>query len=194
MPEPAANLVAVGASAGGVEALTTLVAGLPEGLDAAVALERLAGAVADAVVHLSKEVGMSDNGRDEMSLETAYATRDATTLEPRGEPSAFACPACGGVLRELDDGRDLPRFRCRVGHAFSAEGTIDAEGAAVETALWAALRALQERAQLSSRLAGRMERAGAEKSRRRFEELAREAREQAETIRRVLAGSGARED
>ncbi|HYV65077.1 MAG TPA: chemotaxis protein CheB, partial [Myxococcales bacterium] len=36
---------------------------------------------------------------------------------PPGEPSEFACPACGGVLNEVHDGHIL-RFRCRVGHAY----------------------------------------------------------------------------
>jgi two-component system chemotaxis response regulator CheB len=55
--------------------------------------------------------------------------------------------------------------------------------------LWTALRALQERAQLSDRMAQRLGERGAAKSQARFQELAGEAREQAELIRRVLAGA-----
>ncbi|HET7566500.1 MAG TPA: chemotaxis protein CheB, partial [Gaiellaceae bacterium] len=163
--------------------------------DRVLPLAELAGAVAGRVARLSQEVAVSENGRDEMSLETEYATLDAEALErdgPPGEVSSFSCPACGGVLWEVEDG-DLLRFRCRVGHAFTAEGALEAEGEELETALWTALRALQERAQLSERIARRMERSGAARSRERFEQLAREAREQADTIRRVLAGRDARE-
>ena len=91
------------------------------------------------------------------------------------------------MLWELD-GDDLLRFRCRVGHAFTAESAAEAQGESVETALWTALRALQERSQLSDRLAARLRDRGAERSSKRFEALALEAREQAETIRRLLAG------
>jgi hypothetical protein len=49
---------------------------------------------------------------------------------------------------------------------------------------------LQERAQLSERLAERVGGAGAKHSQARFEELAGEARTQAEVIRRLLAGNG----
>jgi len=68
-----------------------------------------------------------------------------------------------------------------------ADGADEAQRESVETALWTAVAALQERAQLSERLAERVGRAGAAKSSRRFETLAEEARQQAETIRRLLA-------
>jgi hypothetical protein len=55
--------------------------------------------------------------------------------------------------------------------------------------LWTAFRALQERAQLSERLASQLGEAGATKSSTRFESVARETREQAEAIRRLLAGA-----
>ena len=135
---------------------------------------------------------MSDNGGEEMSVETSYATLNAGTLErdePPGDSSVYSCPACGGVLWELDD--DPLRYRCRVGHAYTAESAVEAQGGSVETALWAALRALQERAELSERLAARVGGRGASRSQDRFEALAREAREQADVIRRVLGnGSG----
>lgn len=164
--------------------------------DRVLPLAELAAAVTTAVQRLSEEVPMSENGEDEMSLETEYATLDPDAIErdgPPGEPSAFGCPACGGVLWELD-GEDLLRFRCRVGHAYTAEAAVEARGASVEAALWTALRALQERAQLTERLAERVGSAGANHSRARFEAFAREAREQADVIRRVLAGNGSGPD
>jgi two-component system, chemotaxis family, protein-glutamate methylesterase/glutaminase len=160
--------------------------------DRVLPLAEMGAAVTRAVRRLSEEVPMSENGRDEMSLETEYATLDAAVIErdgPPGEPSGYGCPACGGVLWELDD-EDLLRFRCRVGHVYSAEGAVQAQGESVEAALWTALRALQERAQLTERLAERLGSASVNRSRAQFEASAREAREQAGVIRRVLAGNG----
>jgi two-component system, chemotaxis family, protein-glutamate methylesterase/glutaminase len=166
--------------------------------DRVLPLDEVAAAVTHAVQRLSEEAPMSENGGDEMSLETEYATLDPHAIErdgPPGEPSAFGCPACGGVLWELEDeDASLLRFRCRVGHAYTAEGAVAAQGESVEEALWTALRALQERAQLSERLAARVGSAGANQSRARFEAFAREAREQADVIRRVLAGNGSAPD
>ncbi len=76
---------------------------------------------------------------------------DVTRL---GTPSAFTCPECSGTLWELKDGH-LIRYRCRVGHAYSAQSMFEAQSEAVETALWVAVRALEESAALSRRIAGK---------------------------------------
>jgi two-component system, chemotaxis family, protein-glutamate methylesterase/glutaminase len=76
--------------------------------------------------------------------------------ERPGSPSAFACPDCGGVLWELEDNGFL-RFRCRVGHAFTARHLSAEQRHAIETALWSALRALEESASLYNRMAERAE-------------------------------------
>ena len=41
-----------------------------------------------------------------------------------GKLSAFICPECRGPLYEIEDG-GLLRFRCRVGHAYTADGVLD---------------------------------------------------------------------
>jgi two-component system, chemotaxis family, protein-glutamate methylesterase/glutaminase len=163
--------------------------------DRVLPLVELAPAIASATQRLSEEVDVRENGDGAMRLESAYATLDKQALEQEapGRPSAFSCPACGGVLREVESD-DLLRFRCRVGHAYTADGVLDGQEESVEAALWTALRALQERAELSDRLAERVGTAGAERSRRRFAAVAEEARAQAETIRRVLAGPDGAED
>jgi two-component system, chemotaxis family, protein-glutamate methylesterase/glutaminase len=74
--------------------------------------------------------------------------------ERLGRPSPFACPDCGGVLWEIEQNGFL-RFRCRVGHAFTAKYLGAEQRHAVETALWEALRALEESASLYRRMAER---------------------------------------
>ena len=86
-------------------------------------------------------------------LDMAEISKD----EHPGRPSPFACPDCGGVLWEIEQNNFL-RFRCRVGHAFTARYLGAEQRQAVEGALWAALRALEESASLYRRMA---ERAGA---------------------------------
>jgi two-component system chemotaxis response regulator CheB len=71
-----------------------------------------------------------------------------------GNPSEFACPDCGGVLWEILENGFL-RYRCRVGHAFTAKYLESEQRHALESALWAALRALEESISLSKRLAKR---------------------------------------
>src|SRR5581483_8751225 len=88
-----------------------------------------------------------------------------------GRPSAFACPDCGGVLWEIEDNGFL-RFRCRVGHAFTARHLDAQQRHAIETALWAALRALEESASLYRRMADRAETADREQAAGTFRDRA----------------------
>jgi two-component system, chemotaxis family, protein-glutamate methylesterase/glutaminase len=149
-------------------------------------LATIAPAVVEALDQLPEEKRMRENADEEMSLETRYSTLDRETIErarPPGEPSAFSCPACGGVLWEVDDGGPL-RYRCRVGHAYTPEAVYEDQTDAVEYALWAAFRALHERAELTHRIAHRTRSSGA--TSKRFEDLSREALDQANLIRTVL--------
>jgi two-component system chemotaxis response regulator CheB len=68
-----------------------------------------------------------------------------------GTPSVFACPECHGVLWEVKEGH-LTRFRCRVGHAYAPASLKSEMNQSSERALWAAMRALEEKAALGKRL------------------------------------------
>ena len=91
----------------------------------------------------------------EVPLETAEEAShpgEAKRSQELGPPSHFVCPACCGTLYEIDEGFAV-RFRCRVGHAYSADTIESATGTGVERALWVALRALEERSALLNKLA-----------------------------------------
>lgn len=125
-------------------------------------------------------------GDQAQEADMAELDRGATHANHRpGTPSGFACPECGGALWELTDS-DLLRFRCRVGHAWSAETLLAQQSDGLEAALWSALRALEEQASLAQRMAERAEKRGATSSLRSFERQVRDASAHAELIRRVL--------
>src|SRR5262245_21710229 len=73
-----------------------------------------------------------------------------------GKPSSFTCPSCQGTLWELEEG-GLLRYRCHTGHAFAADSLLVEQSEAIEEALYSALRALQEKAAMSRRMADRYE-------------------------------------
>ena len=147
-------------------------------------------AIASTLISLAYEE-VEEGGEpvsDDMEIETDISELefDALHIEKRpGTPSRFTCPECHGVLWEIDD-ENLLRFRCRVGHAYSAETLLSEQTDSVEAAMWAALRALEENVSLLSRLAKRMRDRGHPITSERFENQAREADERADIIRRVL--------
>lgn len=108
--------------------------------------------------------------------------------EPTEKPSRFTCPECSGTLFEVDD-HGLLHFRCRVGHAFSAESMAEDHDEALERALWAALRTLEESIELNRRLAERAKGARHKLIARRFEDRARTATANAELLRAMLSNS-----
>src|SRR5262245_7514032 len=114
---------------------------------------------------------------------------DLTSVQesPSG-PTVFRCPECGGAMWELEDGT-ANGYVCHVGHAYSADSMLTATDDEVERALWTAIRMLEEKAELVSRLSERMRRGGNVRSGARFGARAEDALHQARVIRSVLAES-----
>jgi len=102
-----------------------------------------------------------------------------------GPPSKFTCPDCGGALWELRDGK-LTKYRCHVGHGYTPDGLIAAQSEALETALWSALRALEENADLRRRMARRAAKGNWPQLVRQYEQQAIETEERATVIRNLL--------
>ncbi|MFI7603179.1 chemotaxis protein CheB [Actinoplanes sp. NPDC049681] len=110
-----------------------------------------------------------------------------TTDEFSADPAGFGCPSCGGSLFQIGD-RPVPRYRCRVGHAWSPESLLDEQAIALEGALWMALRALEEKSALGRRMAA----AGPTRSVSvdRYRHMARDAEEAGAAIRRLIEQLG----
>jgi two-component system, chemotaxis family, protein-glutamate methylesterase/glutaminase len=148
--------------------------------------------IPDILVNLANTPveGEAENPVSEgMKIETDLVELDMKTLhqdDRPGKPSTFACPSCGGTLWEHQE-RDLLRFRCRTGHAFSAESLMAEQSDALEDALWIALRALEEKSSLAHRIANRMRDRNQLLSAEKLEEDARDSNERADIIRQVLA-------
>lgn len=122
----------------------------------------------------------------EMEVEMAALDEEALSAEDRpGLPSGFSCPDCDGTLFAIEDG-GLLRFRCRVGHAWSASALAVEQSQTVDRALWMAVRSLEERAALNRQLADRAEERGNILTRQRYVERATEAAQSAAVVRSLL--------
>jgi two-component system chemotaxis response regulator CheB len=104
-----------------------------------------------------------------------------------GVPSVFTCPDCGGTLWELDDEAVL-RFRCRTGHAYSGKSMLSAHERHLESALWAAVRALQERRDLLHRMIDRCKKNGDVATLRRLERQSVEVDHNLEVVNSAMHG------
>ncbi|WP_184472504.1 chemotaxis protein CheB [Rhizobium esperanzae] len=91
---------------------------------------------------------------DDLQLEVEIATgagAGSAELRKIASPSALTCPDCHGVLSEVRGSRPL-RFRCQIGHAYTADvlaGHIDE----LDEAIRIAMRIMEERLTLVERMA-----------------------------------------
>jgi two-component system, chemotaxis family, protein-glutamate methylesterase/glutaminase len=127
----------------------------------------------------------------EIRLEVEIAAGErigSDSLLPIADPAALTCPSCGGVLSMIKTGEPL-RFRCQVGHAYTAEALANEQEGRVDEALRVALRIIEERAELVHRMAEDGRRSGRVAVARMYDARAAEYREYADTIRRVVLRS-----
>ncbi|RXG91265.1 MULTISPECIES: chemotaxis protein CheB [Bradyrhizobium] len=127
----------------------------------------------------------------EIRLEVEIAAGErigSDNLVSVADPVALTCPACGGVLSEVKEGRPM-RFRCQVGHAFTADVLAKEQEGRVDEALRVALRIIEERAELVHRMAADGRRSGRPAVAEMYEARAAEYREYADMIRRVVLKS-----
>ncbi|MDX1419884.1 MAG: chemotaxis protein CheB [Rubricoccaceae bacterium] len=123
---------------------------------------------------------------DDVVMETRIAKRAESNVaadDRIGTPAPYGCPECGGPLWQMDDA--VPkRYRCHVGHGYTARTLLAEQEEQTERALWAALRTLEERAHLLEEMA-----AGAD-PRTGLSQRAADARQHADHLRGLLLGGG----
>lgn len=157
-----------------------------------------AGAVGAVLDKLSKEeleVRDAPAPSNVMRLENDIANSDTSARigrapEALGHMSGFTCPDCDGTLIDIEPGST---YRCRIGHAWTAEALLDAQGLAWERALWMAVRTLDEKAALSRRMAGHAREHGSTGVANRYDKLAEEVMAAAALLREPLRAADQRE-
>jgi two-component system, chemotaxis family, protein-glutamate methylesterase/glutaminase len=146
--------------------------------DLAVTLARLVREPAGASVEPPRDVLI-----EARIAETGYS--DETLSAQTGSLSALSCPECGGPLWEGSAG-DLPRYRCRVGHAYGERSLLSAQDEVMESAVWAAIRILDQRANVLANMAAKNREAQRTRLVAHHEKLAQEARQHAIALRALL--------
>ena len=153
---------------------------------------KIGGLIAGITAMELPETPATDAGYPEdqtlFDAELAMAELTPITTDELAPAAGYGCPSCGGALFQIDAG-PVPRYRCRVGHAWTAESLLDEQALALEGALWMALRALEEKSALSRRMASSQSHHHAF-SGARFRDMAADAEAAGETIRRLISQLG----
>ena len=151
----------------------------------------LANELVRRVMVLDSEQDRSEP-EDDCPEELDVVEMDSGTPDPEhwaADPSPFTCPECHGTLFERKDGT-IMRYRCRTGHAYSPDALAAAQTQGVETAMWIALRALEENAALLHRLAKRASDRHQTRAAQRFLSQAHGVEVRARVIRDALQSGG----
>ena len=155
----------MGASAGGVEAVSSALAGFPPDLRAAVLVVIHTGAVGGNLASVLGPQALvpvrpaTDGGVDAPDSGGGHDPRARHELIP------VTCPACGGALAETEE-LGTKQYECHIGHRCDEASLAFAADERVETVLWTAVRALQEKGLLRRRCRRQPSTAGCRGSRR----------------------------
>ncbi|MEQ8974348.1 MAG: chemotaxis protein CheB [Coleofasciculus sp. C1-SOL-03] len=148
--------------------------------------------IASALVRLAHELvteegatTMSNENETEIEPDVVEFNGAAMRERDLGIPASLACPDCGGMLYYQND-KGLLKYRCRVGHAWSAGSLVAGQSETQEQALWMAIRSLEERGELMSQMAANARDKNRSISAQSFEAKAQEARQRADIIRQAL--------
>lgn len=128
----------------------------------------------------------------ELALESELDRASEATpdmLSMLGSQTVLACPECHGPLWKIGD-EELRRFRCYLGHVSTATELLRASAVEVESALWSAVRALNDRATTLETLAADATKIGNGQSAQAYAIRARDARKQAEVARQFILDLG----
>ena len=140
-------------------------------------LQRLVGSHVAAVVSAAPDVEVDVNIAREVNAMDAG-------VEGLGDPSAFACPECHGVLLRMKAAGPAC-FRCHTGHAYSMDSLLAEMNDGIEASLWGSIRALEESALLVQQLAAHVREHDPDKAERLTRRMA-EAHRQAKIIRDLV--------
>jgi two-component system chemotaxis response regulator CheB len=133
--------------------------------------------------------GMPDSALANVQVDHVLpaAAIGARLEEILGAPAGLICPDCGNALSLLSPDQD--RFRCQSGHSWSADALLDTADHEMQAALWTAVRTLDEKTTLASRMAATAEQRGNHELARRYTGAVDETGRAARLLRdRLTAG------
>ncbi|MBD1864636.1 MULTISPECIES: chemotaxis protein CheB [Trichocoleus] len=150
--------------------------------------------IAELLVSLTKEPAAEEKTypvTQEIEFESNIAEQQMNTqqflenVEKIGQRTTYSCPECNGSIWQIGDG-DLLRFRCHIGHAFTANIFLSEQTKNIENTLWSAVRALEEKVTLSRQMAQRMKNINLSTVATKYENNAQKIDEEVSALRNLI--------
>lgn len=153
---------------------------LAEISDLLVRLASLPAAVEESYP-VTKEIEIESN-----IAEQAMNTKEfLDNVEQIGTRTTYSCPECNGSIWQI--GKEEPiRFRCHIGHSFTADIFLSEQTQGIENALWSAVRAMEEKVTFSRQMAERMKNYNLQKAATKYEEHAQSLDKEVSLIREII--------
>lgn len=136
---------------------------------------------------LQTSPGPSPEVPDSVQIEVSIALgrpSDTPTIAEIADAVALNCPGCGGTLSQIR--RSPLRFRCQVGHGYTAEALAHEQEGSVDEAFRIAARVIGERAVLMEKMAFEALTAGRSAAGATFVERAKEYRRSTDVLMNLV--------
>lgn len=137
---------------------------------------------------IAQPVAMPGPIPDDVAMEARIAEQAVSNIsreQKLGSLVPFGCPDCGGPLWQIESDQ-VRRYRCHTGHGFTAKALLDGQNDALEQALWAAMRTMEEQANITATLAQDEKARGRTRTAEMYQERADVAKSHAKIIRQLL--------
>lgn len=113
-------------------------------------------------------------------------------VEEIGQRTTYTCPDCNGAIWQIGDEEPL-KLRCHVGHSFTGEVFSAEQSRNVETALWSAIRIMEEKVTFTRQLAERKRKQNLREEAAAYEKAANDLDDEVTRVRDlIVCGMGSR--
>jgi len=150
--------------------------------------------IPELLVQLSKEPAADGEAypvTDEIEIESNIAQQEMNTqeliqnVEKIGTRTTYSCPECNGSIWQIGVVDPL-RFRCHIGHSFTAKVFLSEQTKYLENALWSAVRAMEEKITFSRQMSEQMKKYNLQSSVEKYEDHAKGLDAEVSLIRGII--------
>jgi two-component system chemotaxis response regulator CheB len=162
------------------------------------ALAAVPGAVVGTAAHLARTItelagrpveATGDSASEDLIWETDMNDQGGSDARQAGRPVGLGCPECSGGMNVVENGNAV-HYVCHTGHSYSPQTLVAARDEGIESALWTALSAMQEKSTVLQELATRVA-ADRPDDVRHYRDAADRVAHAADVLKTFILGEGA---